>query len=46
MISKKNIPTGFYDMPHFIHEFKSICGITPQKYQDNMSDFYSEIAKF
>ena len=38
--------TGFYDMPHFIHEFKSICGITPQEYRHNMSDFYSEIAKF
>ena len=38
--------TGFYDMPHFIHDFKSICGITPQEYRDNMSDFYSEIAKF
>lgn len=38
--------TGFYDMPHFIHDFKSICGITPQEYRNNMSDFYSEIAKF
>ncbi len=38
--------TGFYDMPHFINDFKSICGITPQEYRDNMSDFYSEIAKF
>ncbi len=38
--------TGFYDMPHFIHDFKAICGITPQAYRDNMSDFYSEIAKF
>ncbi|MDF2888551.1 MAG: transcriptional regulator, AraC family [Lacrimispora sp.] len=38
--------TGFYDMPHFIHDFKAICGITPQEYRDNMSDFYSEIAKF
>lgn len=38
--------TGFYDMPHFIRDFKSICGITPQDYRDNMSDFYSEIAKF
>lgn len=37
---------GFYDIPHFIRDFKSICGITPQKYRENMSDFYSEIAKF
>lgn len=40
------IEAGFYDIPHFIHDFKSICGITPQKYRENMSDFYSEIAKF
>ena len=40
------LETGFYDMPHFIHTFKSICGTTPQEYRDNMSDFYSAIAKF
>ncbi|RFZ76988.1 AraC family transcriptional regulator [Lacrimispora amygdalina] len=38
--------TGFYDKSHFINDFKTICGITPQEYRDNMSDFYSEIAKF
>jgi AraC-like DNA-binding protein len=38
--------TGFYDLPHFIHDFVSACGITPQKYRSNMSDFYSQIAKF
>lgn len=37
---------GFYDIPHFIKDFKIVCGITPQKYRANMSDFYSEIAKF
>lgn len=37
---------GFYDLSHFIHDFKSICGTTPQEYKNNMSDFYSEIAKF
>lgn len=37
---------GFYDIPHFIKDFKIVCGITPQKYRVNMSDFYSEIAKF
>lgn len=38
--------TEFYDLPHFIHDFKAICGITPQEYRNNMSNFYSEIAKF
>lgn len=37
---------GFYDLPHFIHDFKDVTGITPLDYRQNMSDFYSEIAKF
>ncbi len=37
---------GFYDLPHFIHDFKSICGLTPQECRNHMSDFYSEISKF
>ena len=37
---------GYHDLPHFIHDFKSLCGITPQEYRHNMSDFYSAIAKF
>jgi len=45
-ITKAYLQTGYYDMPHFIHDFKSICGITPQEYRDKLSDFYSEIAKF
>lgn len=45
-ITQTYLQTGYYDMPHFIHDFKSICGITPQEYRDNLSDFYSEIAKF
>lgn len=45
-ITQTYLQTGYYDMPHFIHDFKSICGITPQEYGDNLSDFYSEIAKF
>ncbi len=38
--------SGFYDMSHFIKDFKAVCGITPHDYRKNMSDFYSEIAKF
>ena len=45
-ITQAYLQTGYYDTPHFIHDFKSICGITPQEYKDNLSDFYSEIAKF
>ena len=45
-LTQAYIQTGYYDLSHFIHDFKSICGNTPQEYLDNMSDFYSEIAKF
>jgi AraC-like DNA-binding protein len=38
--------SGFYDLAHFIHDFKSICTVTPQEYRNKMADFYSEIAKF
>lgn len=41
-----SLEAGFYDAPHFFHDFKSVCGTTPQAFRDNMSDFYSEIAKF
>ena len=37
---------GYYDVSHFIKDFKIVCGITPQDYRMNMSDFYSEIAKY
>ncbi|MBU3130188.1 helix-turn-helix domain-containing protein [Clostridium tagluense] len=37
---------GFYDQSHFIHDFKSICGVTPKSYFSNMSDFYNETLKF
>ncbi len=36
----------FYDQAHFIHTFKSICGITPKKYLESMSEFYNEPFKF
>lgn len=37
---------GYYDVSHFVKDFKIVCNITPQVYRSNMSDFYSEIAKF
>lgn len=37
---------GYYDVSHFVKDFKVVCNITPEEYKVNMSDFYSEIAKF
>lgn len=37
---------GYYDVSHFVKDFKIVCNITPQQYRTHMSDFYSEIAKF
>ncbi|MBS7008706.1 helix-turn-helix domain-containing protein [Anaerostipes sp.] len=37
---------GYYDVSHFVKDFKIICGVTPQEYKIHMSDYYSEIAKF
>ena len=38
--------SGFYDLAHFIHDFKSVCGVTPQEYRNKMADFYNEVAKY
>jgi len=35
------IESGYFDQAHFIHEFRSICGITPRQYRENMSLFYN-----
>ena len=45
-ITQAFLETGYYDISHFIHDFKAISGVTPQEYRENLSDFYSEIAKF
>lgn len=37
---------GYYDVSHFIKDFKIVCHLTPQEYRNRMSDFYNEIAKF
>ncbi|WP_412891453.1 helix-turn-helix domain-containing protein [Beduini sp.] len=36
----------YYDVSHFVKDFKIVCGITPQEYRLHMSDFYNEIAKY
>jgi len=37
---------GFHDLSHFVRDFKSVCGVTPQAYRNNMSDFYINTGKF
>lgn len=37
---------GYYDQAHFIHDFKQVCGVSPQMYLSRMSDFYNEDFKF
>ncbi len=36
---------NYFDQSHFIHDFKSICGVTPQEYIHNKSIFYNELFK-
>ncbi len=35
----------YHDQAHFIHDFKSICGVTPGQYREAMSHFYNEELK-
>ncbi|MCI8623104.1 MAG: helix-turn-helix transcriptional regulator [Provencibacterium sp.] len=37
---------GYYDQPHFIHDFKRLTGKTPREYLQNLSGFYNEELKF
>jgi AraC-like DNA-binding protein len=36
------VSSGFFDQPHFIHDFKMVCGLTPMEYKQNMSLFYND----
>ncbi|QHQ60111.1 helix-turn-helix domain-containing protein [Anaerocolumna sedimenticola] len=36
------VQAGFFDQPHFIHDFRMVCGLTPQEYIHNMSVFYND----
>jgi AraC-like DNA-binding protein len=35
----------YHDQAHFIHDFKSICGVAPGKFRSAMSHFYNEDLK-
>lgn len=37
---------GFHDLSHFIRDFRLVCGVKPQEYRSNMSDFYINTIKF
>lgn len=37
---------GYFDEAHFIHDFKQICGVSPNSFLKNMSDFYNEPFKY
>ncbi len=37
---------GYYDQAHFIHDFKSVCEVTPSDFRSNLSEFYNEAFKF
>jgi len=37
---------GFHDLSHFIRDFKSVSGLSPQEFRNNMSDFYINPIKF
>lgn len=37
---------GYYDQSHFIHDFVQVCGLTPKKYVESLSEFYNEPFKF
>lgn len=37
---------GYFDEAHFIHDFKQICGVSPNSFFLNMSDFYNEPFKY
>lgn len=36
----------YFDQAHFNHVFKEVCGKSPTKYIQNLSDFYNEFYKF
>ncbi|GKX68012.1 helix-turn-helix transcriptional regulator [Inconstantimicrobium mannanitabidum] len=37
---------GYFDQSHFTHDFKHICGVSPDAFLKNMSDFYNESFKY
>lgn len=37
---------GFHDISHFTRDFRLLCGVGPQVFRDNMSDFYINTQRF
>ncbi|NMM62604.1 AraC family transcriptional regulator [Clostridium sp. P21] len=37
---------NYFDQSHFIHDFEQICGVSPNSFFRNMSDFYNEPFKY
>ena len=38
-LAQFSIQNGYYDQSHFIQDFKTFCGVTPEEYIKKMSDF-------
>jgi AraC-like DNA-binding protein len=44
-LEKIALKLGYFDTPHFIHEFMTISDFSPSNFRENMSDFYNDTMK-
>lgn len=40
------VEMGYYDQAHFAHDFKTVCGVSPTRYREELTAFYHEARKF